>query len=493
MFAKLLIANRGEIAVRVIRACREMGIATVAVYSDADEAAPHVWLADEAVRLGAAEPAQSYLHIGRIIDAARTRGAEAIHPGYGFLAESAAFAAACRDAGITFIGPSADVIAALGDKSAARRLADRAGVPVVPGGDEPASTDEAILEVARRLGFPVMLKAAAGGGGKGMRRVATPEELGEAAASARREAQSAFGDGALVVEKLLEPVRHIEVQVLVDAQGNAVHLGERECSLQRRHQKVVEESPSPGVDARLRGALCEAALRIARAAGYVNAGTVEFLVDGRQRFYFLEVNTRLQVEHPVTELVTGVDLVQAQIRVAAGEPLPVRQDKVVLRGHAIECRVYAEDPEAGFAPSPGQVLSLVEPHLPGVRVDGGIRAGGTIPVEYDPILAKIVAWAPDRPQATRRMLRALGAYVVLGVQTNVAYLRAVVAHPAFAAGELSTDFLPQHFADWRRPEPSPEVAAVAALVSATASAPAGPRPGPQFADPWDRLAGWRLA
>ena len=493
MFGKVLIANRGEIAVRVIRACREMDIATVAVYSDADTTAPHVWLADEAVYLGAAEPAQSYLHVGRIIDAARQTGAQAIHPGYGFLAENAGFASACRDAGITFIGPPAEVIASLGDKSAARRLADNTGVPVVPGVNEPVADQDAILRAAQRVGYPVLLKAAAGGGGKGMRAVHRPDDLQAAATSARREAQSAFGDGALIVEKLLERSRHVEVQILADTQGNVVQLGERECSLQRRHQKVVEESPSPAADARLRQVLGDAALRIARAAGYVNAGTVEFLVDQDRRFYFLEVNTRLQVEHPVTELVTGIDLVAAQIRIAAGEPLPVRQDKVHLRGHALECRVYAEDPEAGFAPSPGRVLGLVEPQLPGVRVDSGIRAGQDIPVEYDPILAKVVAWAPDRDQAVRKMVRALSEYVVLGFHTNIPYLRAVIAHPAFAAGELSTDFLEQHFAGWRRPEPTAEVCAIAALVSEAAAAPpSGPSPGARIADPWDRLAGWRL-
>ncbi len=494
MFTSILIANRGEIAVRIIRACREMGIRSVAAFSDADAVSPHVWLADEAVNIGPPEAAQSYLNVGRILDAARRTGAQAIHPGYGFLAENAGFAAACRDAGIVFIGPPPEVLESLGDKSRARRLAAGAGVAVIPGFDGSGADDASIHQAAKRLGLPVLLKAAGGGGGKGMRAVHRAEDLDAAAGSARREARSAFGNDALIVEKLLEDARHIEVQILGDAHGNVVHLGERECSIQRRHQKIVEESPSPAVDARLRAEIGDAALRIVRAAGYVNAGTVEFLVDRDRRFYFLEVNTRLQVEHPVTELVTGVDLVQAQIRIAAGEPLPVRQEDVQLRGHALECRVYAEDPEAEFAPSPGRVLHLSEPHMPGVRVDSGIRAGQHIPVHYDPILAKVIAWAPDRNQARRRMLQALGEYVVLGCQTNVSLLSAVVAHPAFAAGDLSTGFLRQHLTPWRRREPSADVHAIAALLSDPARvAPPGAQHRARFADPWDRLSGWRMA
>ncbi len=489
MFTKILVANRGEIAVRIIHTCREMGIGTAAIYSDVDAGAPHVWLADEAVPIGPAEAAQSYLHIGRILEAARRAGAEAIHPGYGFLAENAAFASACRDAGIVFIGPPADVIRSLGDKSRARRLAADAGVPVVPGIDDPGADDAAVREAALRLGLPVLLKAAAGGGGKGMRVVHRVKELEAAAASARREALAAFGNGALIVEKLVERPRHVEVQILADAHGHVVHLGERECSIQRRQQKVIEESPSLAVDAGLRAALGDAAVRIARGAGYVNAGTVEFLVDQAGQWYFLEVNTRLQVEHPVTEMVTGIDLVQQQIRIAAGEPLSLRQEDVAWRGHAIECRIYAEDPEAGFAPSPGPVLHLSEPALPGVRIDSGIRAGQEIPVYYDPILAKVIAWAPDRPGALRRMDQALGGYVLLGCRTNVSYLRAVIAQPEFAAGHLSTDFLREHMASWRRPAPSPEIIAIAAAISEYAVA----APGSSFADPWERLRGWRMS
>ncbi len=498
MFAKVLIANRGEIAVRIIRACREMGMRSVAVFSDADAASPHVWLADEAVNIGPPEAARSYLRIGGLIDAARRTGAQAIHPGYGFLAEQAAFAAACRDAGLTFVGPPPEVIAALGDKARARTLAQTAGVPVVPGFDDPRADDAAVRREAERVGFPLALKAVAGAGGRGLRVVERPGDLDLALGSTRREARAAFGDDGLIVERWIESPRHIEVQVLADARGNVVHLGERECSIQRRHQKMIEESPSPGADTWLRGELGDAAARIARAAGYVNAGTVEFLVDRDRRFYFLEVNTRLQVEHPVTEVVTGLDLVQAQMRIAAGDPLAVRQHEVRPRGWGIECRVYAEDPEADFAPSPGTVLHLVEPHMPGVRVDSGIAAGQEIPRYYDPILSKVIAWAPDRERAVRRLREALDAYVLLGIRTNLSYLRAVLDLPAFATGDLSTDFLSLHLPRWRHPEPTDAACAVAALLSESERPRAGPmgmdgRPGSSgFADPWDRLTGWRM-
>jgi acetyl-CoA carboxylase biotin carboxylase subunit len=501
-FNKILIANRGEIAVRIIRTCRELGMATVAVYSEADALAPHVLLADEAVLLGPAEAAQSYLHIGRVLDAARRTGAQAVHPGYGFLSENPDFAAACAEASLTFIGPPPEVIRSLGDKSRARRLAADAGVPIVPGVDDPGTAEGAVREAALRLGLPVLLKAAAGGGGKGMRAVSDPADLETQAQAARREARAAFGDDTLLVEKLIERPRHIEVQILADAHGKVVHLGERECSVQRRHQKVIEESPSPLTDAALRSALGEAAVRVARAAGYVNAGTVEFLVDRDRSFYFLEVNTRLQVEHPVTEMVAGVDLVQAQIRIAAGEALDLRQEKISLRGWAIEGRVYAEDPEAGFAPAPGRVLYLHEPRLPGVRVDSGIRAGQDIPVHYDPILSKVIAWAPTRSAAIRRLTQALKEYVILGPRTNLSHLRAIVEHPAFVAGELSTQFLPDHLGDWRWPAPPPETWAMAAMLMEYAqTAPDSPRhrgrggtaAGPGFADPWDSLRGWRLS
>ncbi len=486
-FSKVLVANRGEIAVRVLRACRELGIRTVAVYTELDAESPHVLLADEAVCLG---PAEAYLDVGRIVDAARRTGAEAVHPGYGFLAENPQLAHACREAGLAFVGPPAEVIALLGDKDRARRLAEQVGVPTVPG--HPPAEDEVLERASHRLGFPVLLKAAAGGGGKGMRVVHRPDGFRDALASARREVRSAFGDDAVLVEKYVEGARHVEVQVLGDVYGAVVHLGERDCSVQRRHQKVVEECPSPAVDPQLRARLCEAALRVARAAGYVNAGTVEFLLDPRGRFYFLEVNTRLQVEHPVTELCTGVDLVHAQLRVAAGEPLDPALDRVSLRGHAVEARVYAEDPERGFVPSPGRILVLREPHLPGVRVDSGVRAGQRVPVQYDPILSKVVAWAADRRTAIARLTQALREYVILGPRTNLNFLLDVLSHPDFLAGEVSTHFLEERFAAWRPPEPPPLVVAVAAAL-AVRGRPAAPRgPAPKAPDPWDRLGGVRL-
>lgn len=485
LFSKVLVANRGEIAVRIIRACRELGIRTVAVYSEADATSPHVAVADEAVCLGPAEPAASYLNIPRLVDAACRTGAEAVHPGYGFLAENPEFARACEEAGLVFVGPPAHVIATLGDKDHAKSLARAAGVPTVPG--HPAADDETLKRAAQALGFPVLLKAAAGGGGKGMRVVYDAEQLPEALASARREAKSAFGDDTVLLEKYLDRPRHVEVQILADRYGAVVHLGERDCSLQRRHQKIVEESPSPAVDARLRRLLGEAAVRLAQAAGYVNAGTVEFLVDGGGHFYFLEVNTRLQVEHPVTELVTGVDLVHAQLRLAAGQRLWFRQEEVAWRGHAVEARVYAEDAERGFAPCAGRVLLLREPHLPGVRVDSGIQEGQEIPVHYDPILSKVVAWAADRPTALARLASALREYVLLGPQTNLGFLQELVTHPAFLAGQVSTRFVEEEFAGWRASPPPVEVAAIAAalLASTQAShAAAGPL---RAVEPWDRL------
>ncbi len=497
MFTKVLIANRGEIAVRIIRACRELGLQSVAAFSDADAASLHVWLADEAVNIGPPEAARSYLDIDRIIDAARKTGAQAIHPGYGFLAENPGLAAACRDAEIAFVGPPPEVISSLGDKAHARRLAEGAGVPVVAGFDGSNANDETIRREAERIGFPMVLKAAAGAGGRGLRVVERLQDYDLAIESARREAQAAFGDDRLIIERWIEQPRHIEVQVLADGHGGVVHLGERECSIQRRHQKVIEESPSPGADSWLRAELGDAAVRIARAADYVNAGTVEFLVDRDRRYYFLEVNTRLQVEHPVTEMVMGLDLVQAQLRIANGEPLAIRQHEVRARGWAIECRVYAEDPEADFAPAPGKILHLVEPHIPGVRVDSGVAAGQEIPRHYDPILSKVIAWAPDRVGAVRRMRQALHDYVVLGIRTNLSYLRAVVDLPAFEAGDLSTLFLSMHLPRWQHPAPGSDASAIAAVLSergrfeSGAPVAAAGRPSGVFADPWERLSRWR--
>ena len=440
-FGKVLIANRGEIAVRVIRACRELSIKTVAVFSEADRESLHVLLADEAVPIGPPPATESYLVIDKLIAAARATGAEAVHPGYGFLAENAKFAQACLDAGLTFIGPPPAAIRAMGDKMAARRVAITMGVPVVPGTEQPVSDDAEAARVAERVGYPVMVKAAMGGGGKGMRLVRAPGDLAGALRAARSEAGAAFGDAAVYIERYVEEPRHIEIQVLADAHGGVVYLGERECSIQRRHQKLVEESPSPFVTPEMRRRMGEAACRVAAAVGYVNAGTVEFLVDRERSFYFLEMNTRLQVEHPVTELVTGRDLVKDQLRIAAGEKLGFGQDDVALHGWAIECRVNAEDPFAGFIPSPGTVVGLRAPGGPWVRDDTGVYAGCTIPRFYDTLMAKLIVWGPDREAAIARMTRALGEYKVAGVQTTIPILERIIRHPDFVAGRLSTGFM----------------------------------------------------
>ena len=440
-FGKVLIANRGEIAVRVIRACRELSIKTVAVFSEADRESLHVLLADEAVPIGPPPATESYLVIDKLIAAARATGAEAVHPGYGFLAENAKFAQACLDAGLTFIGPPPAAIRAMGDKMAARRVAIKMGVPVVPGTEQPVADDAEAARVAERVGYPVMVKAAMGGGGKGMRLVRAPGDLAGALRAARSEAGAAFGDAAVYIERYVEEPRHIEIQVLADAHGGVVYLGERECSIQRRHQKLVEESPSPFVTPEMRRRMGEAACRVAAAVGYVNAGTVEFLVDRERNFYFLEMNTRLQVEHPVTELVTGRDLVKDQLRIAAGEKLGFGQDDVALHGWAIECRINAEDPFASFIPSPGTVVGLRAPGGPWVRDDTGVYAGCTIPRFYDTLMAKLIVWGPDREAAIARMTRALGEYKVAGVQTTIPILERIIRHPDFVAGLLSTGFM----------------------------------------------------
>jgi acetyl-CoA carboxylase biotin carboxylase subunit len=438
---KLLVANRGEIAVRVLRACREQGIATVAVYSEADREALHVQMADEAYPIGAAPALESYLVADRILDVARRASADAIHPGYGFLSENAAFAEACAAAGVTFVGPPASAMRAVGSKTAARRLARETGVPMVPGTVDPVAGDAEAARVAREVGYPVMLKAALGGGGKGMRLVRGEADLAEALRAARAEAGAAFGDASVYFERALADPRHIEIQVLADAHGHVIHLGERECSIQRRHQKLVEECPSPLADAALRARMGEAACRLARAAGYVNAGTIEFLVDADRNFYFLEVNTRLQVEHGVTEMVTGVDLVYQQLRIAAGEPLALGQADVAWHGWAIECRINAEDPFAGWLPSPGTITGLRAPGGPWVRDDSGVYEGYTVPRFYDTLLSKLIVWGADREAACTRMARALAEYRVVGVRTTIPVLERIVAHPDFRAGRLSTGWL----------------------------------------------------
>jgi len=441
MFKKILIANRGEIAVRVIRACHEMGIPAVAIYSDVDRASLHVRKADEAYPIGAAPARESYLNIQKILDVAARSGADAVHPGYGFLSENPKFARACGEAGIKFIGPTAAAMEAMGSKTRARQAMERAGVPFVPGTSRGLDSLEQAEEVAARIGYPIMLKAAAGGGGKGMRLVENPGNLKSALEGARSEAERSFGDGEVYIEKAIVDPRHIEVQVLADEHGNTVYLGERECSLQRRHQKVIEEAPSPIVDEDMRRRMGQTAVRVAQAAGYTNAGTVEFLVDGQRNFYFLEMNTRLQVEHPVTELVTGLDLVHLQIRIAAGEPLPFRQEEVTIRGHAIECRIYAEDPDNNYFPSPGKITLLLAPSGPGIRRDSGMYEGWTVPMDYDPLLAKLIGYGTDRTQAISRLNRALSEYFVGGIKTNISLFRRILRHPDFCAGKLDTGFL----------------------------------------------------
>ena len=495
-FRKVLIANRGEIAVRVIRACREMGIASVAVFSEADRESLHVLLADEAVLLGPPPAAESYLAVDRIIAAARTTGADAVHPGYGFLAENAAFAEACGAAGLVFIGPPPAAIRSMGDKMAARRVAVQLRVPVVPGTERPLGDDAEAARIASEVGYPVMVKAAMGGGGKGMRLVRTPGELPGALRAARSEASAAFGDAAVYIERYVEEPRHIEVQVLGDGHGNVVHLGERECSIQRRHQKLIEESPSPFVDPDLRRRMGEAACRIAAAVGYVNAGTVEFLVDGDRNFYFLEMNTRLQVEHPVTELVTGRDLVKQQLRIAAGEKLGFTQDDVAWNGWAIECRINAEDPYAGFIPSPGRIVSLRPASGPWVRDDSGVYSGYTIPRFYDTLMAKLIVWGSDREAAIACMTRALAEYKVVGVQTTIPILQHIMRDEDFVAGRLSTQFL-ERLMGVDRPEAAGRRRTVALIAAALAAydragkrapAPAPPGPGAWRQATWP---GWR--
>ena len=468
MFKKILIANRGEIAVRIVRACREMGIASVAVYSEVDRAALYVLRADEAYAIGAAPATESYLNIERILQAARQCGADAIHPGYGFLSENSRFARACGDAGIKFIGPPPESMEMMGSKTRARQHMEKAGVPFVPGTSHGLQSLVEAKEVAAQLGYPVMLKAAAGGGGKGMRLVAAEPELASALDAARSEAQRAFGDDEVYIEKAIINPRHIEMQILADEHDNTVYLSERDCSLQRRHQKVVEESPSPAATPEMRRRMGEIAVKAAQAAGYTNAGTIEFLADQSGNFYFLEMNTRLQVEHPVTELVTGLDLVQLQIRIAAGEKLPFTQNDVQLRGHAMECRIYAEDPENNYFPSPGKITALAEPGGPGIRVDGGVYEGWNVPLEYDPLLAKLIAYGETREQAMARLRRALDEYFVGGVKTNLGLFRKILSNPDFVAGRADTGLLARmQGMPHRDDEPEREASAIAAVILQT--------------------------
>jgi acetyl-CoA carboxylase biotin carboxylase subunit len=495
MIKRLLIANRGEIALRIVRAARELNIETVAVYSDADRAAPHVLAADQSVRLGPAPAAESYLNPTLILEAARTSGADAIHPGYGFLSERSAFARACEDAGLTFVGPPARAIERMGSKIAARKLMQEAGVPVVPGETPAEQTAAAIQAAARRVGFPVLLKPSGGGGGIGMKEVRTEAELADAVTRSTSEAQAAFGDATVYVERLVQRPRHVEIQVFADAHDHVIHLFERECSVQRRHQKAIEESPCPALTPAIRERMGAAAVAAARAAGYRNAGTVEFLLEGEgedARFYFLEMNTRLQVEHPVTECVAGVDLVRAQLLVASGEPLPWTSTQLSQRGHAIECRIYAEDPAQGFLPQAGRILLYREPKGPGIRVDSGIVEGSEVSVYYDPMLAKLIVWGETRQVTISRAMHALRNFHILGIRTNIAFLLSILGHPRFASGTVDTSFVDTAAAEIRQAMLAnglPPAALVAAAVHTDAVAAIPPTSASP--DPFTTLSGWR--
>jgi len=462
MFNKILIANRGEIAIRIMRACKELGIKTVAVYSDADKNSQHVQFADEAFYLGDSAPKESYLNIDKLINAATQTGADAIHPGYGFLSENASFASAVDSVHVTFIGPSSDSIRAMGDKAESKILMKKAGVPTVPG-FEGLESEKDFIKAAKEIGYPVLVKAAAGGGGKGMRVVNEESELSEAIQAAKREALNSFGDERLLIEKYIADGHHIEIQVFGDKHGNLIHLFERECSVQRRHQKIIEESPSPLLTPEIRNRMGEAAVRAAKAVNYFNAGTIEFIFDPKtSEYYFLEMNTRLQVEHPVTELVTGIDLAQWQIRIASGEKFPFKQNDFMQRGHAIECRIYAEDPSNGFLPSTGKLLQFIEPHGPGIRVDSGFAKGNEVTHFYDPLLAKLIVYAENRESAIQKMQNALKDFIVHGVVTNIDYMQAVLKHEDFAKAKISTRWVEKNFNDWKPAEPELE-----SLISAS--------------------------
>ncbi len=496
MFRKILIANRGEIAVRLIRACRDMGISPVAVYSEADRHALHVRLADEAYFIGAAPSAESYLVGERVIEAALKSGAEAIHPGYGFLSEREWFARAVAEAGLTFIGPDPATIELMGDKINAREAATRAGAPIVPGTTDKLKSETEAARVAAEVGYPVMLKAAAGGGGKGMRVVRAATEMSSAFQMASSEAQSAFGDPSLYVEKFIEKPRHIEIQIVADKYGNVIHLGERECSIQRRHQKVIEECPASFNDSDLRARMGEAAVKIARAANYHSVGTVEFLCDVHKNFYFLEMNTRLQVEHPVTEMATGIDLVREQIRIAAGERLTIKQEDVRWTGSAIECRVYAEDPEKNFLPSPGRITRLRTPSGPGVRDDSGVYEGWDVPIYYDPMISKLAVWGATRAEAIGRMKRALGEYHVGGIRTTIPFFLAVLEDEEFVTGDIDTGFIAR-FLERQQPAEADAEAELAAMMVAALSYAEREQSKQHVAantatvSKWKRAAGWR--
>lgn len=498
MFKKILIANRGEIAVRVIKACRELGIASVAVYSEVDRASLHAQMADEAVCIGPPPAPESYLNMDKIIQVAHATGAEAIHPGYGFLAENPEFARLCEREKIVFIGPNSRALELVGDKIRARMAMEKAGIPIIPGMKRVPKEISEFEEEARKIGYPVMIKASAGGGGKGMRIVCSADELRPSLEAGMREAKAAFGNESVYLEKYIEEPRHVEFQVLADNYGHIVHLFERECSIQRRHQKIVEETPSQALDPPLRQRMGETAKKVLDVSGYNNAGTVEFLLDKNKNFYFLEVNARLQVEHPVTELATGVDLVHQQIRIASGEKLSLKQDDLKQRGHAIECRIYAEDPAHNFLPSSGKILYLKEPEGPGVRHDCGVYSGWKVPIYYDPILAKLIVWAETRELACQRMKSALDDYVILGINTTIHFLKDVISHPRFSEGATTTGFIKSYFDNWRENESGEEklklALAAAAFDDFSRSQIAEPVPAQakEVFSPWQTLGKWRI-
>lgn len=496
MFEKILIANRGEIAIRIIRACQEMGIRTVAVYSDVDSTAMHVREADEAYYIGGAQPGESYLRQDKIIETARKAGCCAIHPGYGFLAENADFAQAVMDANLIFIGPSPEAISLLGNKVASRQTMSKAGIPVIPGIDNADLDDAQLFIEAKKIGYPVLIKAAAGGGGKGMRVVRDPEDFQSSIEAARREAKSAFGNPTVFLEKFLEEPRHIEFQIFSDVHGNHIHLFERECSIQRRHQKIIEETPSPALNANLRKKMGTTAVNVAKAANYCNAGTVEFLLDKENNYYFLEVNTRIQVEHPVTEEVLGLDLVKEQIKVAAGLELSWKQEDIHQRGHALECRIYAEDAAAGFLPSAGIVHLMVPPNGPGIRFDSGVESGDEVTVYYDPIVAKLVTYGENRNDAIQKAKMALSKTAILGLTTNTDFLKAVLEEETFVSGDIHIDFLPQNMPDWKPNDANKgEITTILALASQLKDLKQFSQSGEHSSkqpDPWNVLGSWEI-
>lgn len=492
---KILVANRGEIAVRIIRACREMSIKTVAVYSDVDRTSKHVQMADEAYCIGAPAPLESYLNIEKIINVAKISGADAIHPGYGFLAENPIFAKRCEEEKIIFIGPNSKALQLVGDKLEARKIALKGDIPIIPGMQSKEVNLNEFEAWAKKIGYPVMLKASAGGGGKGMRIIQSPDELQSAIEAGKREAKSAFGDETVYLEKFIEEPRHIEFQVLADNYGNAVHLFERECSIQRRHQKIIEETPSTALNDELRQKMGEAAIKIIKLTNYNNAGTVEFLLDKNKNFYFLEVNARIQVEHPITEMVTGIDLVKSQIRIAQGEKLFLRQQDLAQRGAAIECRIYAEDPDNNFLPSIGKILYVHEPAGPGVRVDSSLYSGIEIPMYYDPILSKLITWAEDREKARLKMLQALSDYVIIGIKTQISFLKAVMQHPEYIAGNLHTNFISQNMQNWKEDYKQPyfKIALIAAAIASLKQSSTKSIAAKKITwDPWINLGPWEL-